>query len=200
MGPEQPGPDAPGSRLGCEAARSAVGRTTDHHGTPRGEKGHCVPLPRRNTVLVVLCCCAGLLTLFRPGSRAWLVTFHGNPDTDVSTMSSTSTSTTYKHYQVKHLRGSHILQCIGCLPAEDDIGRQLADEPPKHIVSVKGLLWLNRCMLAIALVNAIYCMMPAPAPAQGGRGSDFNYRIPPSWGPEDEHHYSFRAYMTDISL
>ena len=43
-------------------------------------------------------------------------------------------------------------------------------------------------------------MMPAAAPAQGGRGSDFNYRIPPSWGPEDEHHYSFRAYMTDISL
>ena len=29
---------------------------------------------------------------------------------------------------------------------------------------------------------------------------DFNYRIPPGWNPENEHNYSFRAYMTDISI
>ena len=33
----------------------------------------------------------------------------------------------------------------------------------------------------------------------GGR-DNFNYRIPPAWPPENENHYSFRAYMTDISL
>ncbi len=38
-------------------------------------------------------------------------------------------------------------------------------------------------------------------PAGGGAGRDnFNYRIPPSWSPENDSHYSFRAYMTDISL
>ena len=29
---------------------------------------------------------------------------------------------------------------------------------------------------------------------------DFNYRIPPYWTPEFEQNYSFRAYMTDISI
>ena len=32
------------------------------------------------------------------------------------------------------------------------------------------------------------------------RGENFNYRIPPAWSPETGDHYSFRAYMTDISL
>ena len=27
-----------------------------------------------------------------------------------------------------------------------------------------------------------------------------NYRIPPAWTPENENSYSFRAYMTDMSL
>lgn len=31
-------------------------------------------------------------------------------------------------------------------------------------------------------------------------GRDFSYRIPPQWSPEMESTYSFRAYMTDISL
>ena len=25
-------------------------------------------------------------------------------------------------------------------------------------------------------------------------------RIPPTWSPENEHHYSFRSYLTDLSL
>ena len=29
---------------------------------------------------------------------------------------------------------------------------------------------------------------------------DFNYRIPPAWAPEMESTYSFRAYMTDVSI
>ena len=31
-------------------------------------------------------------------------------------------------------------------------------------------------------------------------GRNFNYRIPPSWSPEVEHTYSFRTYVTDLSL
>jgi hypothetical protein len=39
----------------------------------------------------------------------------------------------------------------------------------------------------------------AGGPAPGGR-DNFNYRIPPTWSPENENYYSFRAYMTDASL
>ena len=31
-------------------------------------------------------------------------------------------------------------------------------------------------------------------------GRDFNYRIPPPWSPEYAQQYSFRSYMTDLSL
>ena len=41
-------------------------------------------------------------------------------------------------------------------------------------------------------------MMAGGGPTLVGR--DFNYRIPPAWSPEIESQYSFRAYMTDISL
>ena len=40
-------------------------------------------------------------------------------------------------------------------------------------------------------------MMPA---AVGNRSENSTYRIPPAWSPESEDHYSFRAYMTDITL
>ena len=30
--------------------------------------------------------------------------------------------------------------------------------------------------------------------------TNFNYRIPPGWGPEHSHHYSFRAWYTDLRL
>ena len=37
-------------------------------------------------------------------------------------------------------------------------------------------------------------------PGMAADRNNFNYRIPPSWSPETDQHYSFRAYMTDISL
>merc|ERR1712185_248532 len=45
-------------------------------------------------------------------------------------------------------------------------------------------------------------MMPAPGGGglPGGRGENFTYRIPPSWAPENDASYSFRAFLTDISL
>ncbi len=42
--------------------------------------------------------------------------------------------------------------------------------------------------------------MPGQAQVPGLTGHNFNYRIPPAWSPEQEQTYSFRAYMTDISL
>ena len=42
-------------------------------------------------------------------------------------------------------------------------------------------------------------MRQLPAPLMLS-GRDFNYRIPPAWTPENKNLYSFRAYMTDMSL
>ena len=39
-----------------------------------------------------------------------------------------------------------------------------------------------------------------PHLAGGGSSRDFNYRIPPAWDPANEHGYSYRAYMTDLSI
>ena len=59
----------------------------------------------------------------------------------------------------------------------------------KPVAAYIGILIM--CLLAL--------MMPGGgAPGMGGR--DFNYRIPPAWSPETENSYSFRAYLTDISL
>ena len=35
---------------------------------------------------------------------------------------------------------------------------------------------------------------------QGSGGGDFTYRVPPSWSPENEQHYSFRAWCQDLQL
>ena len=50
-------------------------------------------------------------------------------------------------------------------------------------------------MLVLGIVAVLLHMMP-----QMGSDRNFNYRIPPSWSPENDQNYSFRAYMTDISL
>jgi len=47
----------------------------------------------------------------------------------------------------------------------------------------------------LLLPLTIMLMMP-----QLGGERNFNYRIPPSWSPESDQSYSFRAFMTDISL
>jgi hypothetical protein len=48
--------------------------------------------------------------------------------------------------------------------------------------------WITTC---IAMSVVLYMMQP---PGGGGRGP-----LPPSWGPELEHSYSFRAFVTDIT-
>ncbi len=62
---------------------------------------------------------------------------------------------------------------------------------------ITTLTFMSMLLGAVALISILAHMVPAG----GGSGRDnFNYRIPPSWSPENDNHYSFRAYMTDISL
>ena len=187
--PDPPGADA----LATRVAQGAPPQGPTDRGTAPVQRSRGWKMAFLSVCL--FCLSTTTLSAFRPGSRAWLVTFHGHPakvNRTVTTLPSTSTSTTssiLEDYQVNYLRGS--------------AGRQLADGAPeaRSYGHLHGLLWLQRCMLATALASCFYLMMPVPAAAQGGgRGSDFSYRIPPSWGPEDENHYSFRAWMTDISL
>ena len=58
--------------------------------------------------------------------------------------------------------------------------------------------WIWGSVVTVTIVGALCTMMPG----QGGvsREQNFNHRTPPAWSPDMEHHYSFRAYMTDISL
>ena len=54
---------------------------------------------------------------------------------------------------------------------------------------------------AVILSTLGYMMARGAGPgATGHRRENFNYRIPPEWSPEMEASYSFRAYMTDISM
>ena len=59
-------------------------------------------------------------------------------------------------------------------------------------------------IVLMALIALIVIYMMPQGQGQGGSGGgnsrDFNYRIPPTWSPENDSHYTFRAYMTDMSL
>jgi hypothetical protein len=62
-----------------------------------------------------------------------------------------------------------------------------------------SLTTMTAAMLAAAAVSAMCVMMPAGGGGDGGRW-ETSYRVPPSWSPESDHSYSFRAFMTDIAL
>ena len=52
------------------------------------------------------------------------------------------------------------------------------------------------CLLGLILVSAHLSILGHMM--AGGGAAEFNHRRPPSWGPEMERTYSFRAYITDI--
>ena len=60
---------------------------------------------------------------------------------------------------------------------------------------IEKLKHINFYIIGLLLAAALLHMMP-----QMGNDRNFNYRIPPSWSPENDQSYSFRAFMTDISL
>ena len=61
--------------------------------------------------------------------------------------------------------------------------------------------WLLQ-LIPAACIAFLWMMMPA-GPAAGQpqlTAGNFNYRIPPAWAPEQDHHYSFRACMTGLAM
>ena len=54
---------------------------------------------------------------------------------------------------------------------------------------------LATALLTAAALSALFYMVPG-----GNIGREFSYRVPPSWTPENDSSYSFRAFMTDLSL
>ena len=98
-------------------------------------------------------------------------------------------------------------ECVGRLCGKLPMlrgGRNLQVEPPPRRSSYVPISWINSLypwkylVFTLAIFSLFTCMMPA---AQGqGRGENFSYRMPPAWSPEQDHSYSFRAYMTDLSL
>ena len=55
-------------------------------------------------------------------------------------------------------------------------------------------------MAFFAVISLVGHMMPHGVPQLSTSARDFNYRIPPAYNPDNEATYSFRAYMTDISI
>ena len=58
--------------------------------------------------------------------------------------------------------------------------------------------WIWGSVVTVTIVVALCTKMPG----HGGvsREQNCNYRISPAWSPDMDHYYSFRAYMTDVSL
>jgi hypothetical protein len=78
-------------------------------------------------------------------------------------------------------------------------GKTLLPTPGKNHEPIPIYKKMNQNIVklfGIAVVAILLCMMPGLTTDR----NNFNYRIPPSWSPENDQHYSFRAFMTDISL
>ena len=85
-------------------------------------------------------------------------------------------------------------------PAHSGVTRASRRLSSPHAGDVSALILAVGCIMVMFYLIS---MMPAGGGGGGGGGNgprDFNYRIPPSWSPEHDHSYSFRAYMTDIAL
>ena len=75
--------------------------------------------------------------------------------------------------------------------------RLLSKTAIPKIFTHSGVSYLAGAGVA-ATILAITCHMMAGAAAPAPR--DFNYRVPPAWSPENDTSYSFRAFLTDVSL
>ena len=90
--------------------------------------------------------------------------------------------------------------------------RLLSDPLTRIYPIVKNFVKHHIPQLAL-LMFALYLVSLVPPHHHGGghhhrggmelpslQGGSFNYRIPPSWSPENESNYSFRAFATDLTL
>ena len=81
------------------------------------------------------------------------------------------------------------------------MGKDLLPAPGKNFKPIpifQRVLVVNPFILGAVLISILASMMPQMT--SGSDRNNFNYRIPPSWPPENDHQYSFRAFMTDITL
>ena len=67
---------------------------------------------------------------------------------------------------------------------------------PGPVPVQKRLVRVFTMINPLIIVGIVLLMMPRMS--TGSR--EFNYRVPPEWSPENEQTYSYRAYMTDLSI
>ena len=120
-----------------------------------------------------------ILSFFLPGSRAALAATNEN-NLGMVDGGRQLAKTIYKPAPVETSRLKQV---------HDSVRRSTAE---------RLLPWILGGLPLVTFAGIVYHMMPGLG--GGSRTENFNYRIPPSWSPETDSSYSFRAYMTDISL
>ena len=120
-----------------------------------------------------------ILALFLPGSRAALAATNEN-NLGMIDGGRQLAKTIYEPAPV---------ETSGLKQVHDSVRRSTAES---------FLPWILGGLPLVTVAGIVYHMMPGLG--GGSRTENFNYRIPPSWSPETDSSYSFRAYMTDISL
>ena len=79
---------------------------------------------------------------------------------------------------------------------DSDPGREKSRPPLYRFWKLNAV---GLTLLTLSLCSPI-CLMVPRLGGQGSGGGDFTYRVPPSWSPENEQHYSFRAWCQDLQL
>lgn len=118
-----------------------------------------------------------LRPVFRPGSRAALATTNRN------------NSNTYVADRGHPADISHI--------GEWQVGESHPADTNQQLSSEVILPWILGGLLLVSVAGSLCHMMPGLG--GGSRMKNSNYRIPPSWTPENNSSYGFRVHMTDIS-
>ena len=77
------------------------------------------------------------------------------------------------------------------LPRGDDPQRTVLTTDDRSSPLLSKLCWILIMAIPLAILSFVFCMTPA-------RHND--RRAPPSWDPANERTYSFRAWLTDVSL
>ena len=142
-----------------------------------------------------------ILALFLPGSRAELVTTNKdngseNNVADGSQVAEVSYTSVWQSLVRVARKGA-----LRALPCSNDMALKGSTSVPNgrgRPSAVAARPWVLGVLPLLTVVCIICHMMPGLG--GGSRTENFNYRIPPSWSPENDRNYSFRAYMTDISL
>ena len=72
---------------------------------------------------------------------------------------------------------------------------QMSRQPPTLPRAQRVLI----CCMPLAVSLILLLMVHPSGAGHVTHARDWNYRTPPYWSPDNEHVYSFRAYMVDIS-